>query len=160
MSQTHNVLVIPATLLAGFILTILPMPDWTVWLRPAWILLVLIYWTMLVPHRVNVGVAWLVGLFLDVLNGTLLGEHALAMALPIYLVARMHSRLNMFPLLQQGLIVFFLVLVYQFTLFCIQGFLGQLPNTWLYWSSSVISMLLWPWVVSIIGHFRRRFRVV
>lgn len=156
MTQTRGGLVIPTTILIAFILTLLPMPDWTVWLRPAWVMMVIIYWVMVAPHRVNVGIAWLVGLFLDVLNGTLLGEHALAMTLVAYLVARMHSRLRMFPLLQQGFSVFILILIYQFVLFCIQGFLGQLPSTWLYWSSSATSMLLWPWLFSMLRDWRRR----
>src|SRR5262245_17058932 len=114
MTQPHSWFLVPMTFLVAFILTILPMPEWTVWLRPTWILLVVIYWVMMMPHRVNVGTAWLMGIFLDVLNGTLLGEHALAMILVAYLVARMNSRLRMYPLLQQGFIVFILVLLYQF----------------------------------------------
>ncbi len=160
MMPQHSWYTVPLTVLVAFILTMLPMPDWTVWLRPAWILMVVIYWVMMMPHRVNVGTAWLIGIFLDVVNGTLLGEHALAMTLVAYLVARMNSRLRMFPLLQQGFIVFLLVLLYQFILFCVQGFLGQLPSTWLYWLPPLTSMLLWPWVFSIIRDCRRRFRAV
>lgn len=140
---------IPVTILIALILTLLPMPEWAVWLRPAWVLMILVYWTMMAPEYVNVGAAWMLGILLDVLEGTLLGEHALALNVVIYLVARMHTRLRMFPLLQQGISIFFLVWLYQFILFCIQGFLGTLPNNWLYWSSSLTSMLLWPWVYSI-----------
>lgn len=125
------------------------MPAWAVWLRPAWVLMALIYWAMVEPEQINVGVAWLLGIFLDVLEGTLLGEHALALTVVIYVVVRMHTRLRMFPLIQQGISIFLLVLMYQFILFCVQGFLGELPNSWLYWSSSLTSMLLWPWVSSI-----------
>jgi rod shape-determining protein MreD len=142
--------IVPLTLIAAFILTLLPMPGWAVWLRPAWVLMVLSYWAMVMPDRVNVGTAWVTGIFLDVLEGTLLGEHAFALTIVVYFVVRMSSRLCMFPLVQQGLSMFFLVLFYQFILFCIQGFLGALPNSWLYWSSSLTSMLLWPWVYSIL----------
>lgn len=138
------------TFLIAFILTLLPMPTWAIWLRPAWVLMILIYWGMMIPDRINVGTAWILGIFLDVLEGTLLGEHALAQTVVMYLVVRMHTRLRMFPLLQQGICIFFLVWIYQLILFCIQGFLGMLPNSWLYWSSSFTSMLLWPWVLSIL----------
>jgi rod shape-determining protein MreD len=148
--------IIPLSFLIAFILTLLPMPSWTVWLRPAWVLMILIYWTIAAPLRVNVGVACVTGIFLDVLEGTLLGEHALALIVVIYLVTRMYSRLRMFLLLQQGMIIFFLVLLYQFILFCIQGFLGTLPTSWLYWSCSLTSALLWPWVCSML---RLRSRV-
>jgi rod shape-determining protein MreD len=151
MSNGNNgVFIVPLTLVVAFILTLLPMPGWAVWLRPAWVLMVLIYWAMVMPDRVNVGSAWITGIFLDALEGTLLGEHALALTVIIYFVVRMSSRLCMFSLVQQGLIIFFLVLFYQFILFCIQGFLGVLPNSWFFWASSFTSMLLWPWVYSIL----------
>lgn len=159
MPNPQNWLIILATFLVAFVLTLLPMPDWTVWLRPAWVLLVLIYWTMVIPYSVNVGIAWMLGIILDVLNGTLLGEHALALTMVIYVVARLQSRMKMFSLLQQGLCVFLLVLFYQFIIYCVQGFIGQLPHGWLFWSSAITSMLLWPWVYSIMRNSRRRFKV-
>lgn len=157
MPERQNFFIIPFTFVVALILTMLPMPEWTIWLRPAWVLMVLIYWSMEMPYRVNVGIAWILGVLLDVLNGTMLGEHALALTVVVYLVVRMHSQLRMSPLLQQGLVIFLLVLIYQFVLFCIQGFVGDLPHGWLYWASSVTSMLLWPWVSSIMRDCKRRF---
>ncbi len=152
MTETYyrNGYVIPLSILIAFILTLLPIPSWAVWLRPAWVLMILIYWTIAVPERVNIGVACMMGIFLDVLEGTLLGEHAFALIVVISLVSRMYTRLRMFPMLQQGGTIFLLVLLYQFILFCIQGFVGTLPNSWLYWSCSLTSMLLWPWVCTIL----------
>lgn len=159
MTDTYNWFIISASFVVAFILTLLPMPDWTIWLRPAWVLMVLTYWATVMPYRVNVGTAWVLGLCLDVLNGSLLGEHALALTLVCYLVIRMHARFRMFPLIQQGLFVFLFVLLYQFLLFCVQGFIGELPQSWLYWFSSITSMVLWPWVFVIMHDLRRRFRV-
>ena len=73
----HSFFAITTTLLIALILAMLPMPDWTIWLRPVWVLMVLIYWAMMIPYQVSVGTAWLTGLVVDLLNGTLLGEHAL-----------------------------------------------------------------------------------
>ena len=160
MTGTFNWSVIVTTFIVAFILTLLPMPDWTIWLRPAWVLMALIYWTTAMPYRVNVGTAWFVGLCLDVLNGTLLGEHALALTIVVYFAVRLSSRFRMFPLMQQGLCVFLFVLLYQFILYCIQGFVGELPKSWLYWTSALTSMLLWPWVFVIMHDCRRRFRVI
>ncbi len=160
MTDTNHWLVITLTFIIAFILTLLPMPDWTVWLRPAWVLLVLIYWLTITPYRVNLGVAWLLGLSLDIFNGTLLGEHALALTVTGYLVLRIHTRFRMFPLMQQGLFVLLFVLLYQMIIFGIQGFVGDLPKTWLYWLSSITSMVLWPWVFVIMHDCRRRFRVI
>lgn len=147
------------TLVVALILALLPMPDWTIWLRPAWVLLVLIYWAMTLPYRVSVGIAWMMGIFVDLLNGTLLGEHALAYTIVIYLVTRMHHQLSMYPLLQQGFSILLFVLLYQFILYCIQGFIGQLPPSNLYWLSSMTSVLLWPWLFVVMRDCRRWFRV-
>lgn len=155
----QNTTVIFTTVIIAFLLTLLPMPEWTIWLRPAWVLMVLIYWSMTVPYRVNIGVAWVVGIFLDVLQGTLLGEHALAFIMVIYIVVKMQTRFALFPILQQSLTVFILSLLYQFIIFCIQGFLGELPKNWLYWATSLTTMLLWPWVYLLMNDCRRRFRV-
>jgi rod shape-determining protein MreD len=159
MNQNYWIAV-PVSILVALVLTLLPMPEWTVWLRPAWVMMVLIYWSMTSPQYVNVGTAWMVGIILDVLNGTLLGEHALALVVVTFFVVRMHSQLRMYPILQQAIWVCLFVLLYQFVLFCVQGFIGELPKTWLYWSSSATSMLLWPWVYTIMRDYRRRLKMV
>ena len=145
------------SLIAALMLTLLPIPAWAVWLRPAWVLMVLIYWTMTVPYRVNIGVAFIVGLIMDLLTGTLLGEHALALTIVIYFVSRLYMRLRMYPLMQQGFSVLIFVLLYQFILFCTQGFIDELPQSRLYWMSALTSTLLWPWFFVLMRDFRRRF---
>ena len=144
-----------SSIFIAIVLSLLPLPDWTAWLRPAWVLLVVIYWTMHSPYRVNVGWAWALGLLMDLLTGTLIGEHALGYTIICYAVSRMYIRLRMYPLIQQSLSVFFFVLAYQFTLYCIQGFIGELPNSQLFWLSSVTSMLLWPWLFVLLRDWRR-----
>lgn len=155
----HNWFAIFTTLFFAMVLALLPMPDWTVWLRPAWVLMVLVYWAMVTPARVSVGVAWMMGLVLDLLNGTLLGEHALAFTIVIYFVSKLHIRLLMSPLIQQGISIFVFVLFYEFIIYCIQGFIGELPGSHLYWLSAVTSMLLWPWLFVLMRDCRRWFKV-
>ena len=155
----HNWTAIFISLLIAIILTLLPAPDWAIWLKPAWVLLILIYWAMTVPTRVGLGMAWLMGLIMDLLNGTLLGEHALAYTMVIYLVERMHIRLRMYPVMQQSFTVFLFILIYQFIVYCIQGFIGQLPASHLYWLSSLTSMLLWPWLFVLMRDYRRWFKI-
>src|SRR5947207_1442246 len=128
MNYFQSWLVIISSILIALMLTMLPIPEWAIWLRPAWVLLVLIFWSYVMPYRVNLGTAWFVGICLDVLNGTLLGEHALALTIVIYLVVQMHSRFRMYSLLQQSLMVFLFVFIYQFIIFCIQGFIHDVPK--------------------------------
>jgi rod shape-determining protein MreD len=146
----HNWLAIFITVLVAMILTVLPMPTWMIWLRPAWVLLVLIYWAVVMPTYMGVGIAWVTGLIVDLLSGTILGEHAFAYTVVLYLVSRIHIRLRMSPLLQQSISILLFVLIYQFVLYCIQGFIGELPSSHLYWLSAVTSMLFWPWLFVIL----------
>lgn len=147
------------TFAIGIGLTLLPMPSWALWLRPAWLLLLLIYWSMMLPNRVGVGTAWFLGLFIDVLNGTLLGEHALAYTVIIYLASRMSIRLRMSPWLQQTVSILGFVFLYQFIMYCLQGFLNGAPGSRLYWLSSLTSMMIWPWFFVLMRDVQRRFKI-
>jgi rod shape-determining protein MreD len=144
------------TLLIALALDVLPLPGWVIWLRPSWVLLVLMYWALIMPYRVAVGYAFVVGLLLDLLQGSLLGLHALPFVLIIYVVAKAHKILKVFPMRQQMLVVFFLLLIEKIIIFAVQGFIGQLPSSWLYWLSILISTLLWPWVVILLHDWRHR----
>jgi rod shape-determining protein MreD len=62
-------------------------------------------------------------------------------------------------MLQQGFSILLFVLLYQFIIFCIQGFVGQLPASNLYWLSSITSMLLWPWLFVLMRDCSRWFKV-
>ena len=145
--------------LIAILLTLLPLPEWAIWYRPEWVLLVLIYWVLALPHRVGVLVAWLLGLFMDLLQANLLGIHAFIYVLVAYMVAKLYPRIRMFPLFQQALVVLMLLLFYQFTLFWIQGLLGHSPNTWHYWLMSVTSAIIWPFVFLILRRYRRRLGI-
>ena len=78
-------LVIYASLVVALILMILPLPDWAQIYRPNWVALVLIYWSMALPGRVGLWFAFFCGIVLDTLLGTLLGQHALALVIIIFL---------------------------------------------------------------------------
>lgn len=154
MQASENKLIIFLTFFIAFILMLLPMPFSIVWYRPAWILLVLIYWTMMRPQFINMGCAFFLGILMDVINGTVLGEHALSLVIVIYFVDKIYYRLRLFPLIQQSMLILLFVWLYQLLLFCTQGFLGRLPETWHYWGQGLTSMLIWPWLSSIIKHSR------
>lgn len=147
------------TLFLASCLTLLPMPEMANWLRPAWILMVLIFWTLYLPNVVNVGAAWLMGIWLDILTGTMIGEHALAMTVAIYLVYHSHLRIKMNPVIQQSISVCFFVLIYQAIIYGIQGFIGQAPESRLYWLSAVTSMVLWPWLTVTLRDYSRWMRL-
>jgi rod shape-determining protein MreD len=151
--------VIPLTLLIGFILTIMPLPEWASIYRPQWVALVVIYWCMAMPERIGVGISWTIGLLLDVLTGTLLGQHALGFSAIAYIMLRLHLRVRVMPLHQQAFTIFILLLVERLLVLWSTGAAGYPTPSLQYWITPVISTLLWPWVFLILRDLRRRFRV-
>lgn len=147
------------TVICAFMLAIMPLPDWAVVYRPDWVTLVLIYWAMAVPTRVGVTIAWFAGLLLDVSYGTLMGQQAVGMVLVIYVILIQHQRLRVASLLQQAIVIFFLLLIKQLLVLWVDGMLGRAPNSWLYFMPTITSTLLWPWTYLILRDLRRKFSV-
>jgi rod shape-determining protein MreD len=143
------------------ILHVLPMPDWVRYLWPQWLVLVLIYWIIALPHRVGIASAVMLGLFKDVLDGAVLGQNAFSLAVIAYLALLLHRRIRVFPWFQQALCMLLLVALYQLLNRWLQGVLGNLPlHPWWYWLSSVMSALIWPYLAALLRYVRLVFLIV
>ncbi|MCP5419398.1 MAG: rod shape-determining protein MreD [Gammaproteobacteria bacterium] len=152
--------VILFSFIVALLLTIIPLPLWVDRIRPDWMCLVLIYWCMALPHRVGVGAGWLMGLLLDAAQGTLLGQHALALAVVGFLTLKTYRRVRVLPLWQQSFTILAFVAVNQFLVFWINGIVGYpAPDFW-YLAPALGSMLMWPWIFVILRDLRRHFRVI
>jgi rod shape-determining protein MreD len=141
---------------AALFLTILPMPapveDW----RPQWMALTLIFWCLALPHRVGVFWGFGAGLALDVATGTLLGHHALGLSVLAYVAVELHQRVRIFPLWQQALFVWVLLLVERLLSLWVLGATGQPTPTLFYWAPTFLGFLLWPWVSAVLRDLARR----
>ena len=151
--------VIGLSLLLGIILTIWPLPGTMNWLRPAWVMLVTLYWIIVLPNRVGIKLAWLLGLFLDGLHGSLLGEHALACLLTSYFASNIRRQILVSPLWLQALMIMLLILIYQVILYLVQGFAGQVISSWQYWLPSLTSAVLWPVIFALLRASKQRFKI-
>jgi rod shape-determining protein MreD len=148
------------TFILALVLTIAPLPEWGRYLRPDWAGLVLIYWCLAVPDRVGVGTGWVLGLAVDLLTGTLLGQHALALALVAYVTLKFHQRVRLFPVWQQALTVMVLLMLHQLLALWISRIIGRPGVPWFFWAPSLLGMLLWPLLYVLLRALRRGFRVV
>lgn len=151
--------VLVVTFLVAFMLMIVPLPAVVEPLRPAWVTMVLVYWTLAVPERVGVSWGWFTGLLKDGVSGTLLGQYALGLALVAYIVIKVHQRMRVLPLWQQGVGVFVLVLLEQSLFLWTRGIEG-LPSPWLLvLGPAAASGIVWPWIFIILRDIRRRHRI-
>jgi rod shape-determining protein MreD len=151
--------VIVMSFVVALMLMALPMPDWAGIWRPAWVALVLIYWCMALPTRIGVMVAFTLGIFLDVLSGTLLGQNALALSVIAFITLQFYQRVRVLPLWQQGITVFGLAFVQQVLILWINGIQGMPVSFSAYWASPLISMVLWPWIFVVLRDLRRKYQV-
>jgi len=142
----------------GLVLAIVPLPDWLGPLRPDLALLMVIYWILTRPRLAGLGYAWRAGLFLDVLRGLTLGQHALGFVLVAFLTHRAQLRMRMFPILHQAGAVLVLLAIYHFVIFWTDGLTGHGYTGWNRWLPVFSGALLWPLIVAAGDTLTRRSR--
>jgi len=158
-SSNRSSIILYATFIAALVLQVFPLPLWAHQARPDIPLLILIYWSMALPNRIGIFTAVVIGIIIDALTFSLLGQHALAYALSIYVVLIMHKRLRLMPMWQQALTVLAILYIERLVAALILGISdGLLPDT-LFWLSPLIGMFLWPWIFIILRELRQYFHI-
>lgn len=143
-------------LIGAVALVSLPLPVFMTPFRPPWAAIAMIYWVMMWPRVFGVGSAWIIGLLLDVMQGELLGQNALALSVISYLTLRFHLQIRIFPLWQLTMTVFALLTINAFILFWIDGVAGNPPAGAARWTQVLVGGILWPPVMAIMDRIRER----
>lgn len=142
----------------GLMLMIMPLPGAADTMRPDWLALLVIFWSMQLPRTSSVGTAWVVGIVLDVTQGTLLGQHALALCAIAFVTVRLHLLIRVFPLPQLTASIFPMLALYQFLLYWINGVAGVSAPSSVYWAPIITGTLAWPVVYIFLSNLRYRTR--
>lgn len=160
MNRPHYILLpvsplfIACSLICAFFLNLLP------WGRfvgaPDFVALVLVFWGVHQPRRVGIGMAFFMGLLMDVHDASLLGENALAYTLLSYFAIMMHRRVLWFPTMTQALHVLPLLLLTQAVQLLIRFMASGQFAGWAYFLESGVSVALWPLVTWILLAPQRR----
>lgn len=158
MSSRVGILRVLVTSAIALMLTIVPLPQLLNFGRPDWLLLLVIYWSLNAPILGGLTYAWICGLILDVLIGTLIGQHALAFVVVATAAQHFQLRIRVFPVLHQAIVVLMLVALYHFLLFWIDGIVGTAIASWIRWLPALIGALLWPVLVAVVDTSNRRIR--
>ena len=149
-------LVIYLSLLVALILMILPFPDWVQIYRPNFVALVLIYWSMALPKRVGLWFAFFTGILLDTSQGTLFGQHTLALVIIVFVNINFYQRIRVLDLPQQAIYVFVLLLINQIVVAWVEGIMGRPTPLLAFFGAPFIGMLIWPWVFVVLRDVRRK----
>ena len=148
MNSPHYILLpvstlfIISSLIGAFLLNLLP---WGGLIGvPDFVALVLVFWNIHQPRKVGIGVAFCMGLLMDVHDASLLGENALVYTLLSYLAIMIHRRVLWFPVRTQALHILPILLLIQAVQLVVRLWVtGKYPG-WLFFLASLVSVALWP----------------
>jgi len=158
MTRTPSSWLIYGSLVASLLVLVVPLPAGVNVARPYLLAMLLCYWMLEAPDRVGLGVAFIAGLAADLVSGTLLGEQALRLVVLAFLVQRFRARLRFFPLWQQALAVFVLLLNDRLIAQAIRLASGDGLAPWGSWVSPLVGLALWPWLFLLLDELRLRLR--
>jgi rod shape-determining protein MreD len=144
------------SLLAALLLAVIPLPDWLEPFRPPWLTIAVIYWTMMWPRLCGPLTAFVAGLALDLLYGSLLGQHALSLVVVSFLTLRFHLQIRIFPLWQLTATAFVLMLIDAFLLFWSDGIAGNPDLGPARWSQALAGGLAWAPAMAVLDNLRLR----
>lgn len=163
---TRGVMTLPASvgliffsLAFAYLLSVLPWSG--VWLltRPDFVLLVLLFWVLHEPDSIGQGVAFALGLLMDVSDSMLLGQHALAYVVAVFGAQVLRVRILTFHIPEQTLHVMGITVATSAVMLLLNLLLGaDFPGA-AYFISPVVTALLWApanWLLYLPAVRRRR----
>ena len=142
------------SIIGALLVNLLPVGR-TVWM-PDMLALVVVFWNIHQPRRVGVVAAFACGVLMDVHQGALLGQHALAYALLGYASVSLHRRLLWFGLQGQMAHVLPLFLAAQAVQALIRLMAGGMGPDWGLLLSPLAQTLLWPVATALLLAPQRR----
>ena len=154
--NTKIILNIVITIVFGMILTILPLPHrLATWFYPSWVWMILIFWMAFFPNYINLFAFWIVGLLMDLLTGTLIGQTAFVFVITAYIILRFFNRFAYVVIWGQSLLILLLTTINMFLIYCINALTGDVFFHFIYLSTILLNVLLWPVIFFCLTHFYR-----
>ncbi len=161
MPRGSNQLLLPASpLFIGFTLAVglgvHLLPLGRVPAMPDLLALALVFWNVHQPRRVGVGLAFVFGLLVDVHQGALLGQHALAYTLLSFGAIAMQRRLLWFGVFEQALHVLPVFAVAHAVMLLVALLAGGMFPGWWTLAAPLLQAALWPLAVMLLLAPQRR----
>lgn len=139
-----NPFFIAFSLAVAFLLNLLPWGGLIA--VPDFVAITLVFWSIHQPRKVGIGLAFLMGVLMDVHDSVYFGENALAFTLLSYFAISIHRRVLWFPPLVQSFQVFPLFLGVQLVQLVVRLLISSnshFPGWW-YFLECVVNTALWP----------------
>ena len=131
------------SLVAAYALSVLPWSGTWLLARPDFVLIVLIFWTVHEPRMMGQGMAFTIGLVMDVSDSMLLGQHAFAYVIAVFGAQVLRVRILSFGLMEQTLHVLGLTLVAAVVMLLLNLLLGADYPGLAFFISPVLTAFAW-----------------
>jgi rod shape-determining protein MreD len=148
---------IALSLVVTFVFNLFPWPDMVLLIRPDFFALTLLYWCIREPRFVGIGIAWLCGIVVDVVEGNTMGQHALAYSILAFAADYFRRRVLRFALWNQALHALALLLIAQAVIVATRLMSGAAMPNLTVWFAAISGALAWP-LVSVILQWPQRKR--
>ena len=149
-----NPLFVWGSLIVALLVDMLPLG------RGAWmpdvLALVIVFWSVHQPARIGIGAAFVFGIFMDVHQSAMLGQHALSYTMLGFLAIMAHRRLLWYPVLSQAVQVLPLFALSHLVELVIRMIGGGVFPGWTLLIAPVVEAALWPLVSVLLLAPQRR----
>ena len=154
INQTQLLLLLKVTILA-FILGSISLPIILELISPFWLLLFFIYWLIYSDSNGIFSAALILGLLLDILQGAILGQNALALIVSSAFILSVKKSFFVSNLTTQQVYVFIASLIY-LVLFLMTHLVVQgLQSQWLILFGPFTGALMWPVVRFLLAKLKQ-----
>ncbi|KPV96813.1 MULTISPECIES: rod shape-determining protein MreD [unclassified Pseudoalteromonas] len=157
--MTRHLGFILLSVFVSLVVALMPLPIAFEMYRPDLVLLVIMYWSIALPHRVNIGFAWMAGLIIDLALGSPLGVRSLTYSIVIYITASNYQKIRNFSVWQQAMLVALFLALYYLLVFWLNHFLLDIYFLPQYLWPVLTGALAWPWLFLLLRKYRRHFRI-
>ena len=141
-----------ATVFVALLLHVLPIPQWASYFWPDWVVLTLLSWCMIRPGCCSIGVCWVFGLVVDMMEISPLGQHALIFIVTAYVVvvvnyfvaSRLGGAVSVFISVFVGISGFYTLSAWAHSFF--------FPNQfdWITLVKIAVDMVVWLWMYDLL----------
>jgi len=146
MTKDNSLLLLTKITIIALIIGAISLPSILETISPFWMLIFFIYWLIYTDTKALYLFALILGLLTDILQGSILGQNALALLISSAFIFSVKKSFYVSNLTTQQVYVFFASLIYLIAListqFTIQGF----DFSWLIILSPFTGAIIWPLV--------------
>ncbi len=134
----------------ALLITLLPLPNYLLLASPFWVLLFFIYWINYFSVRWRFFFALIIGLMLDILNGSLLGQNSIALIISIAFITNIKQSFHVSNLSTQQVYIFIAGSIYLGILLLTHVIIQGFDFSWIVLLSPLTTSLFWPLVQFIL----------